>query len=157
MSDKTSCTNKEIRELQRTGKTTTSCLKSCWKKQFDVHVYKFMQAYGLICPINNTSAHEASSIDQGNEFYLVPCMLPDEVKRYDGIPRPALVGYYFVFDFKSFLPEEVFFRFICLVLKKSQAADPQYSRRRCVIFKMNNSDWDITFNSEKHILQVTVW
>ena len=154
---RTTCSNKEIHQLQTSGKTTASCLKSCWQKQFDEHVYKFMQAYGLICPINAPSTHyDTSSV---NESYLVPCMLPDEIIRPDGTPRPTLDGSYFVFDFKSFLPEEVFFRFICLALKKTQEAgipNPLYSRKRCVIFKMNNCHWDITFNREKHIFQVTV-
>lgn len=73
-----------------------------------------LRAYGLIVKMStgrDEASHQPGSPKSPpGPQYLIPCLL----EKMPSIPKPKRKCFSFVADFRGFLPQEVFMRFICL-------------------------------------------
>ena len=149
--------NTPILELQKTGRATADLLSKLWKE--DHHDFQLicliMRAHGLMQAIKSSDksvpdpTHATCTEPQGE--FMIPCMLNHEEKFH-------LEGYTFYFDFKGFLPQEVFHCLICLVIKKCQEVpghhySPKYWTNACIWYCMKGYDWNVQLLSGEHKLK----
>ena len=168
----------EIRNLKEKGIASLNLLRHCWKTHSineswnTEHICLVLQSYGLIFPIQDPFNQKVQlgpstprsqdsvhcSKDDGNKVFLVPCKLPpsstdDEV--LEGRPHTCT----FAFDFKGFLPEDVYHRLMCLVLKRAQEVTTRKvefvaTKTTFKIFNFSECDW--IMETCKHTLNVKV-
>ena len=107
-------------------------------------------------PSKNPTTSEAATADEKLE-YLVPCKLPEEIKKPPA-KTPRWIVFYF--DFKKFLSEEIYHRLLCLMLAVSQRKKsfdkPYLSQTMCLFKRIDKIDWCIEFEREKHRLKISV-
>ena len=107
-------------------------------------------------PSSGTPTSEAATVEEKLE-YLVPCKLPDKIKKPPA-KTPRWIPFYF--DFQKFLPEEIYHRLLCLMLAVSQQKksfdNPYLSKNVCLFKTIDKSDWCIEFESAKHRLKISV-
>ena len=148
-----SCTlkNTEIHILKTTGMVKCESLYELWKddhkgddNQFQI-ICLLMQAYGLMQAIK-------PNIGSNHIQFMIPCMLSQRE-----LPCPN-EGYTFYFDFKGFLPQEVFHCLICMVIKKSHEVPscnpPSFSANKCIWYWFKGYYWSIQLLSQEHRLKV---
>ena len=161
--------NTEIETLRTTGFTTAKCLLELWKEdhcgnenQFEL-ICLLMRAHGLLQTIKSDPMPESSSEQpliglslhrQANGFrkldFVIPCMLSGEGQVN------IEAGYTFYFDFRGFLPQEVFHCFISLVIKKCQEPPPKCWASACIMYCLKGYDWNVQLQSGEHRLKVVV-
>ena len=97
--------------------------------------------------------------DTTADNFLVPCKLPqkDRMKK-DHLPNLPWITFYF--DFQGFLPVEVFNRFVCLLLARSQAKCttsrlPEFSATCCRFYEIEGCNWKLEIEAG-HLLKVSV-
>ena len=89
--------------------------------------------------------------------FLVPCKLPEKIKVKNLSQSIA-----FYFDFQGFLPVEIFNRFVCLMLARSQAKSttrsiPEFSATCCRFYQVEGCNWQMERGVETdHMLKVSV-
>ena len=90
--------------------------------------------------------------------FLVPCKLPEKIEAKDCLPWIT-----FYFDFQGFLPVEIFNRFVCLMLARSQAKStkrgkpPLFSATCCRFYQVEGCNWQVERGVETdHMLKVSV-
>lgn len=120
-----------------------------------------LQAYCLIFPL----APDSSTTDgeDPNAEYLIPSKLPEcsEVKRQE-ISQDHLGWITFYFDFKKFLPIEIYHKLICLFLATFQPEKRSknlfLSSTLCRIDELVNEKrfWKLELESHRHRIKVSV-
>ena len=171
-----------VRELSETGVASSDLLKEAWSgylrepiEQSFRQMRLILQAEAVIHPIRiiHESALEQSpresvpkleaqppsknpTADEKVE-YLVPCKLPEEIKKP---PAKSSRWIVFYFDFQKFLPEEIYHRLVCLMLSVSQRKKsfdkPYLSQTMCLFKNVDKIDWSIEFEREQHRLKISV-
>ena len=157
--------NTDIVQLLTTGRTTADVLFKLWQDDHDGSDDQFqlicllIRAHGLmqaIKPSAMSDSHElpVPELSLGTSYlsrmeFLVPCML-SERKHLN------FEGYTFYFDFKGFLPQEVFHCLICLVIKKCREVPdhypPKYWADECIWYCMKEYDWSVqVLNGEQRL------
>jgi len=103
-------------------------------------------------------AHSQSVYDADTtvDNFLVPCKLPEKVNKDDRLPWITLwISFYF--DFRGFLPVEIFNRFMCLMLARPQAkyTEHQFSATCCRFDQIEGCNWKLEIEAG-HLLKVSV-
>lgn len=162
----------EIRNLEEKGIASLNLFRHCWKTHSideswnTEHMCLVLQSYGLIFPIQDQKVQLGPSIqrsqdsvhcskDDGNKVFLVPCKLPPSSTDDEGHPHTCT----FAFDFKGFLPEDVYHRLMCLVLKRAQEATTRkvkFEATKTVFKIFNFTECDWIMETCKHTLEVKV-
>lgn len=170
--------NKLTRQLDDTGIAPKDLLLKCWEKYLrepiEASFYQMrlmMQAEGLIHPIKRVSEstepsdekstpQEKSLTAAANEKklqYLIPCKLPDKSKE-EMVNCTGWITFYF--DFKQFLPEEIFHRLICKMLAISQACpsfdNPYLSKNVCQFNNIDDCLWTVELEGQSQRLKISV-
>jgi len=78
--------------------------------------------------------------------------------KKDHLPNLPWITFYF--DFQGFLPVEVFNRFVCLMLARSQAKCttsrlPEFSATCCRFYEIEGCNWKLEIEAG-HLLKVSV-
>ena len=138
--------NEDIDTLRKTGMASMAFLRKLWQDYHkdDEDLFKkiclLMRAHGLMQAIMSTDIR-----------FIIPCMLSQKEQNFP-------IGYTFYFDFKGFLPQEVFHCLICLVIKTCQevpdCSPPEFSANSCIWYSFKGYDWCIQPMSETHRLKV---
>jgi len=108
---------------------------------------------------NLSHSQSVCGADTTADNFLVPCKLPqkDRMKK-DHLPNLPWITFYF--DFQGFLPVEVFNRFVCLMLARSQAKCttsrlPEFSATCCRFYEIEGCNWKLEIEAG-HLLKVSV-
>lgn len=168
----------EIRNLEKLGIASLNLLRHCWKtlsmdRTWNTeHICLVLQSYGLIFQIQHSCNQEVQlgsstpksqdsvhcSQDDGQKVFLVPCKLPPSCtddKVLEGSPHMCT----FAFDFKGFLPEDVYHRLVCLMLKRAKEKNTrkvEFEATKTTFKIMNFTECDWIMETCKHKLQVKV-
>ena len=153
---------KDLVALKKTGIASSALLQTSWKDHFPFKKLCLMlQAYCLIFPIRDMagSPNQSQSDDHEADIteFLVPSMLPD-LKLED----ISCCNYTFYFDFRGFLPAEVFHRFVCLMLARMSPTCKDTKQKRklsancCQFYEVEGSHWQLEKVETGHVLQVSV-
>ena len=111
-------------------------------------------------PSLSHSQSDGSTDTAANDLkFLVPCKLPnlEKIKVKDHLQWIT-----FYFDFQGFLPVEIFNRFVCLMLGRSQAKStrrrkPEFSATCCRFYQVGGCNWQMERGVETdHMLKVSV-
>ena len=175
----------DIRDLKMKGIGNASLLRKCWEGYYSEsggcsfrQLCLILQAYCLIYPLQPHSvapprrsmsepatsetaqqplSRSQSEVDVTLPMkFLVPCMLPSTPITDDPIKKVT-----FSFDFKGFLPAEIFHRLMCLMLAASAATRgrkmaPEFSATRCRFYNVKGRKWQLEMEPECHRLTVSV-
>ena len=149
----------DIRQLLNHGLAKKSFLKSLWidhldrsneetqERSFD-QVCLFLQAFCLIIPASSVN------ITASPEFlYLIPCKLQGK----DELPEspPDIEDWVkFYFDFKGYLPAEIFHRLFCLLARHSTDSTHEntFQYNYCSLWMQQGTLW-LKMLREKNILE----
>jgi len=108
---------------------------------------------------NLSHSQSVCGADTTADNFLVPCKLPqkDRMKK-DHLPNLPWITFYF--DFQGFLPVEIFNRFVCLMLARSQAKCttsrlPEFSATCCRFYEIEGCNWKLEIEAG-HLLKVSV-
>ena len=153
----TGFSGEEVRDLTQRGIAKAKFLRKCWRKELSLdaggnilfrQVCLVLQAYCLIYPIR-------SSTDTTADEYLVPCKLPPKK-----IERKDLPWVTFYFDFRGFLPMEIFNHFVCLMLARSQdnesTKNPEFSATCCRFYNVEGCNWQLEVETDHNLLKVSL-
>jgi hypothetical protein len=129
--------------LVKDGIADFRLLCDCWEKnpvKLSPNILCLIcQAYCLICPVprEDKPPKEDEKEDENKEF-IVPCKLP----RNNNIDRSFLEFHFgtFFFDFSDFLPDEIYYRLICLALKDCKTKYT-LSKRKCFFRNIDDASW----------------
>ena len=186
---RSSIEGKLIRQLSETGVASSALLKECWSRYLQEPIEQSfrqmcltLQAEALIHPIRiipesaleqsrsecvpSLEAQQPSEIPPTNSEaattnekleYLVPGKLPDKMKK-EPVKCSGWITFYY--DFRKFLPEEVYHRLLCLMLavtqQKKSFDNPYLSQNMCLFKNIDDSDWSIEVEREHHRLKISV-
>ena len=152
-------TGKDVRDLKLMGIARAALLRKCWGEYLPLdaggdtlfrQVCLMLQAYCLIYPIRGGTDTITDDLK-----YLVPCKFPPEKIEKKDWPWVT-----FYFDFQGFLPMEIFNRFVCLMLARSQAnkshKQPEFSATCCRIYQVEGCNWQLEVETHCHLLKVSV-
>ena len=96
-----------------------------------------------------------------NDSFLVPCVLPEEIKGRKDENHSNWVTFFF--DFEKFLPEVIFHRFICQLIAvfqqntSSRRQSPlQFSKTWCRFNNIHDCNWKIELLRDLHRLKISV-
>lgn len=176
-----------IIKLINKGVASSTLLRQCWIQFTDStsslsfrQLCLMLQANCLIYPVRNlpgvertesdpvpssnpppsppTRSLTSQDADKEEEFYLVPCRLPDKCKTPVSDKLPWITFY---FDFHKFLPKEIYHRFICLLLAASQSKGSRlrrnvYTSTYCVFYNIDGCHWKIELEANLHRLKVSI-
>ena len=124
-------TNDEMAKLEETGRAKLSVLRKCWldlREDFPKFIL-MLQSFCLVFPLPEPAIEPtgtAMSSRQGeldppdditpvpDRVYLIPSKLRREEFNATCITN---FNFPFEFDFRGFLPDEVYYRLLCLMLK----------------------------------------
>lgn len=140
-----------INELVRNGIADLKLLEHCWKDSItpDVKIYHLclmLQANCLIYPVQSTSGNLVQK-------YIIPSKLPAtiDMDKHSWVSGCAT----FYFDFKKFLPNEIYHKLICLA--SSEAKPPNsnhFSSERCVFYELLGTNWVMEMEDDKLKIRV---
>jgi len=112
-------------------------------------------------PSLSHSQSDGSTDTTANDLkFLVPCKLPEKIEAKDRLPWIT-----FYFDFQGFLPVEIFNRFVCLMLARSQAKSTKrrepsfkFSATCCRFYQVEGCNWQVErgVSETDHMLKVSV-
>ena len=166
-------------EVIESGRASESFLRACWatllsEGNFEVfsQLCLFLQAFCLIIPANLVN------MDVGNDHHQVDCTtptrkVPDEEQEYlipsmlndSSLKRPRVFEspkcHRFYFDFKGYLPIEVFHRFVfhfLLMQRKNPAAGhvEKLYHKHCQLTDSAGTAWWLEVLEEEQRLMVVV-
>ena len=109
-------------------------------------------------PSLSHSQSDGSTDTAANDLkFLVPCKLPEKIKA-----KNLSQSITFYFDFQGFLPVEIFNRFVCLMLARSQAKSTkrykhEFSATCCRFYQVEGCNWQVERGVETdHMIKVSV-
>ena len=177
-----------VRDLNGSGIASSTLLKACWEKFTHKGPASFhqlclmLQANCLIYPVESlpcpmraetdplpSSSHlpttparsqTSPETDDSEKFFLVPCKLPE--KTCEALKADCRLPWIrFYFDFQKFLPNEIYHRFICLMLavsesNKSKKKKNTYFSTCCQFYNIDGCNWKIELEQSLHRLKVSV-
>ena len=152
-------TTAQISQLEKTGVADLELLEVCWgtfiptaksSSDFKIeieHLCLILQAYCLVYPV--------SAASENCSRFIIPCKLPEVLTNQPPLPGCSCFG----FDFRGFLPAEIYHRLICLASR--QANPPKgfsnlYSSKKCHFRNLEGTHWIMEMDSEKHMLNFEV-
>ena len=165
-------TGEDLRHLKKTGIARADLLRDCWKEYHatddDVSFMQLclmLQAYCLIYPIRGDAMLETcfpkrsqsgirGVLTTTTDNFLVPSKLPEKI----GTNKDRLPWITFYFDFQRFLPMEIFYRFVCLMLARLQtncSQFPELSATCCRFYEIEGCNWKLEVETG-HLLKVSV-
>ena len=107
---------------------------------------------------SHSLSHSQSACDADTtaDNFLVPCKLPKFRKNKEDCSFD-LPWISFYFDFRGFLPVEIFNRFMCLMLARPQAkyTEHQFSATCCRFDQIEGCNWKLEIEAG-HLLKVSV-
>ena len=149
-----------IHQLLNHGLAKQDFLKSLWDDYLDKSTQEsqersfqqlclFLQAFCLIIPASSVNI----STNQGS-LYLIPCKLKGKNKPPQS-PEYPKEWIQFCFDFKGYLPAEVFHRLSCLLACDS--TDPTHENtfryNYCSLWDIQQSNLWLEMHTEKNVLK----
>ena len=141
-----------INELEMNGIADLKLLEHCWKKFVaspDVemrHLCLMLQANCLIYPVQPTSGNSVQK-------YIIPSKLPHDIdmSKYSWVSGCAT----FYFDFRKFLPDEIYHKLICLASSEAKSPDSNcYSSKCCVFYNLSGTNWVMEMEEDKLKIRV---
>ncbi len=120
------------------------------------HLLLILRSYCLIFPLqpesNTLSSPEGAEGAASSLKYIIPSKLLYDLHVKDvTIPEEECLVFYF--DFRQFLPDEIYHRLMCLA---SEASKPKigecnkFSKQRCMFYNLHGTNWIIKLEREKH-------
>lgn len=159
----------QINELEKYGRADKDLLRVCWEEFLpsadpttDIridHLILIFQAYCLIYPVQPAKSGGSGIKTQE---YIIPSKLPAELSEEDKREINGRKKHYtkiFFFDFCQFLPDEIYYRLICLF---SSEATPHeclphcYSRSQCFFSGLSGTNWIIDMEEKAQRLKIMV-
>lgn len=141
--------SEEISDLEVHGDADLKLLKCCWKNESISlsddemrHLCLVLQAYCLIYPLKSTATAGSTDSCNAQTKYIIPCKLPDpskiDMKEHMWICKCVV----FYFDFKKFLPNEIYHRLICLASSKAKPKRDRccYSSKKCIFYGLQGEN-----------------
>lgn len=144
------------------------------KDQSFHHLCSILKAYCLVYPLQEsaipnvedkseeppspsvTSSFESSERQSqsimNDELFLIPWMLPENIKRKDDSHLNWIT---FFFDFEKFLPEVLYHRFICQLLAECHTP-PQCSKSWSRFNNVYGCNWKVEPLRDVHRLRISV-
>ncbi len=116
------------------------------------HLLLILRSYCLIFPLQ-PEPNELLGAEGGASSlkYIIPSKLLYDLHVNDvTIPEECLVFY---FDFRQFLPDEIYHRLMCLASaasKPKMGEHNKFSKQRCVFYNLHDTNWIIKPEREKH-------
>ena len=103
---------------------------------------------------SDSSSHSESERQPAiiNKLFLIPCMLPENVKRKDDSHLNWIT---FFFDFENFLPEVLYHRFLCQLLADCHTS-PQCSKSWTRFNNIHGCNWKIEPMRDVHRLRISI-
>ena len=174
-------TIKELSNIQsdtiKQGVADEDALLKCWMKFISQddnpaerfkHLCLILQAYCLIYPIPEEAAsycHEpVLKKARCVRKYLIPCKLPElseELKNSKKL-RPELSWFSMDFNFRKFLPAEIYYQLVCFLLTSSETDSPPdqepnfFTSTVCVLYNIKDSHWKIEYERDSHRLIIAI-
>lgn len=164
---------KLITTLEVDGMADLKLLKFCWKKFLSEapcnieirHLCLILKAHCLIYPVEDSTTAAGSgdnSAEVPAQKYIIPCKLPCEINmdKHKWVRTKSCGSAKFYFNFKRFLPDEIYHRLICLA--SSEAKPPGhshsngYSSEKCIFYGILNTNWVIGIERVRHRLEIRV-
>lgn len=175
---------KPVMRLNKEGIASKELLMDIWdeflpgtddRDQSFHHLCTILKAYCLIYPLKDSSMPNSEDKNEeppspivssssesserqsvtNNDFFLIPCMLPESVKRKKDSHFKYWITFYF--DFEKFLPEVLYHRFVCQLL--AAVADRRKSPKCSKIWSQFNicgCIWKIEPLRDAHMLKISV-
>lgn len=147
----------QIQTLEMDGIATLEVLNGCWKQFLSKTkitidcLCLMLQAYCLIYPI-------PSEKKKAIQKYIIPCKLPDNINKIKcRISKKNWETFYF--DFNNFLPIEIYYRLICLLLtqsKPSRRSHNSYSKTACFFYNLWETNWKVEYEEIEKRIKVMV-
>lgn len=164
--DESELSGEQEQLLERNGEVDLEVLKKCWKKFVSDNVMEIhhlcliLQAYCLIYPVHSITD---DGDDDGDDDlkYIVPCKLPPKIidiaTCHWSHDAPQ---FSFCFDFKQFLPAEIYHRLICLATRDAnpptRRQKHKYSSNKCFFYNLEGTDWVMEMELNKQQLKIKV-
>lgn len=153
---------KLITNLEVDGIADLKLLKSRWKEFLSEascnieirHLCLMLKAHCLIYPVDSTATRSAQVPAQK---YIIPCKLRCKInmEKHKWVRCSAT----FYFNFKKFLPDEIYHRLICLASSEAKPPDSHsnsYSSEKCIFYGIMNTNWMIGIERIRHRLKIGV-
>ena len=142
------------------GRADSNVLQKCWKNFTDNADISFEQlclifrAYCLIYLIKKNP-------DDDKVEYLIPCMLPELTEERKEELKDQLENrpwFYMYFDFEKFLPAQIYYQLVCLLLGDSKTSSPEdiFTSTVCVLNDVKDYHWKVEYERDSHGLKVGV-
>ena len=157
--------NSQLQRLNTNGVADSEVFEACWKKFLPTpsgisvrHLCLIFQAYCLIYPVKCIPVCPAEFTRNQVQDYIIPCKLPDDIADED-VRKIIKDHSTFYFDFFNFLPNELYYRLMCLALSFCEAEEDiynMYSKRRCLFVNLKDTKWVIELEQEKQRLKIIV-
>ena len=150
----------DVRQFLNHGLAKQSFLEGLWNDYLDrlnpeksfQQLCLFLQAFCLIIPASSVNI----STNQGS-LYLIPCKLQGKDKQPKSPEYPE-EWIQFYFDFKGYLPAEVFHRLSCLL--GCDTTDPNHENtfcyNYCSLWDIQQSNLWLEMHAEKSVLKAYV-
>ena len=132
------------------------------------HLCTILKAYCLMYPLKKNAipnledraeeppspSHSESERQPAvvNKYFLIPCMLPENVRRKDDSHLNWIT---FFFDFEKFLPEVLYHRFLCQLLADCHTS-PQCCKNWSRFNNIHGCNWKIEPMRDVHRLKISV-
>lgn len=147
-------TNVDQKRLEDTGCVECRALKKCWSnladEEFDTLIL-MLQSFCLVYPLRDPC--DKSSWDKPNQDYLIPSKLI--FTEFDEALKTNF-SLSFTIDFCGFLPDEVYHRFLCLMIKESKfvRGTSQYTAQHFVICDVEDCNWIVQMKGSSLLVWV---
>ena len=144
--------NHLVVQLEKSGVAGIELLQFCWRQHVSSavdfrHLCLICKTYSLIFP------------DQSDKNYVIPCKLPEKLSDNKIVKRMTKSATEFYFDFRNFLPDEIYHRLICLMISNVDNVhhcNNQYSHLKCYFDGVLGTKWIIEKEEAKQRLRVMV-
>ena len=143
-------TNQEKKYLEETGRAKLSLLRKCWqdyRDDFD-NLILMLQSFCLVFPLPAPTAKLDTPTTDTE--YLIPSKLC--LKKFHEC-HVRNFNFSFEFDFGGFLPEEVYHRLLCLMLKQvpggSNQLEGKFTAKYFKIYDVKNCNWVVQMKNSK--------
>ena len=159
-------TNSQKKALKK-GRADYNTLQKCWEdftSQGAIYIsFKqlclIFQAYCIIFPIDDNKVE-----------YLIPSMFPEltEKLKKEKNEKFERICFYMYFDFKGFLPAQIYYQLVCLLFRGAKIGSPEniFTSTVCVlddvkphrqwIAKDEDCHWKVEYKRDTHKLIVGV-
>ena len=158
----------QLQRLVLNGVADSEVLEACWKRFLPPltpssgvsvhHLCLILQAYCLIYPVKFIKLR-AEAYDRNKQYYIIPCKLPEKIGDRDVMKEYST----FYFDFFKFLPDEIYYRLICIASNLCKTKETQaqcfynsYSIKSCFFYNLEDTNWLIEMEQENQRLKIMV-